>query len=292
MTALTWSEPENRRFETGVFNGVLYVDDVGYAWNGLTSVNEQPTGAEAQPQYADNILYANLYSAEIFGATVECFTHPRKFYECLGQAEISPGVRASQQVRKGFGMAYSNYEGNADDPQAAEVINLIYGAAAAPSEKARNTINESPELAQLSYTVTTTPVPVTDFKPTAKLTLIESDFDAGGWSDLKEILYGTVGDDARLPLPDEVAEILNGTQTDVNLLDEDNQPDYDDSTHVLTVPVVTGVVWTVSLNGGAYEAVSNGAQPALSSGDVIEVLATPTDNTYNLVGDPHSSFIY
>lgn len=292
MTRITWSAPEDRKFTQGVDRGVLYVDDVAHPWNGLVSVTEQPSGAEANPQYADNILYANLYSAEIFGATVECYYYPAAFEECLGNTEISPGVKANLQTRKGFGMAYRNYVGNAVDPQADEELNLVYGAAAAPSERAKNTINESPELGQLSYTLTTTPVPVTDFKPTSKLTLLKSDFDTAAWEALEDILYGTVGDDGRLPLPDEVAEILNGTQTDVNLLDEDNQPDYDDTTHVLTVPAVTGVVWMVSVNGGAYEAVADGAQPALDPGDVIEVLATPVDNTYNLVGDPHSSFGY
>ncbi len=287
MTALTWSAPEDRKFTQGVDRGVLYVDDVGHAWNGLVSVTEQPSGAEANPQYADNILYANLYSAEIFGATVECFYYPEAFDECLGLAEISPGVKANLQSRKGFGMSYRSYVGNAVDPQADEELSLVYGAAAAPSERAKNTINESPELGQLSYTITTTPVPVTDFKPTSKLTLLKSDFDPADWTALEDILYGTVGDDPRLPLPDEVAEILNGTVTDVNLIDEANHPTYDGGTHVITLPAVTGVVWTID-----GEAVADGAQPALEVGEAVVVEATPASTSYNLVGDPVWNFQY
>lgn len=287
MARITWGELVNRRFEKGVRRGVLYVDDDGVPWNGLTSVNEQPSGAEASPQYADDILYVNLTSAELYGATIEAFTYPVEFEECLGNDELGVGVWIAQQDRKNFGFSFTNTEGNASDPDYDEVVTIVYGAAAAPSERAHNTVNESPELAQLSFTITTTPVPVEGKRPTSRLRVRKSDFDAGAWDDFLDVIYGSAGDDARLPTPVEVNELLNGTVTDVNLLDEDNQPDYDDATHILTVPAVTGVIWTVD-----GEAVANGAQPALSPGEIIEVKATPASASYNIVGDDTSTFIY
>jgi hypothetical protein len=191
--ALAWDQVGERLFETGVDHGVLYtLDDTGkystgVAWNGLTTVTESPSGAESNPQFADNIKYLNLISAEEFGATIEAFTYPDEFAECDGTALPSPGVAVGQQGRKVFGLSYRTRVGNdIDGTDHGYKLHLVYGCQAAPSEKAYGTISDSPEAIAFSWEVTTTPVPVTD---------------------LKEALYGggtAPNDKAHLPLPDEV----------------------------------------------------------------------------------------
>ena len=208
---------DERIFETGVNKGVLYPFntqtkqyDNGVVWNGLTGVTESPSGAEATPLYADNIKYLNLLSAEEFGATVEAYTYPDEFAECNGEANLVAGVVAGQQKRKMFGMSYQTKVGNADDPEAGYKIHLIYGAKAAPSEKAYATVNDSPEAITFSWELSTTPVDVPNLKPTASLVIDSTKADATKLAALEAILYGSESTEARLPLPEEVARIFAG----------------------------------------------------------------------------------
>lgn len=215
MSKIQWDNTGERLYETGVKQGVLYPTlasgaySKGVAWNGLTTVTESPSGAEASPQYADNIKYLNLVSAEEFGATIEAFTYPDEFAICDGSVEIEAGVRIGQQSRKTFGLSYVTVLGNdVEGTDYAYKLHLIYGALAAPSEKGYATINDSPEAITFSWEVTTTPVVVTGFKPTASLVIDSSKVDSDKLAVLEAILYGTDGVDPRLPLPDEIANIF------------------------------------------------------------------------------------
>lgn len=214
--AMTWDNTGEKLWEAGVDRGVLFKMSgsnygTGVAWNGLTSVNESPSGAEENKHYADNIKYASIFSAEDFGCTIEAFQSPKEFDECDGTAEVAPGVTIAQQSRKGFGFAYRTLIGSdvADAGDEGYIIHLIYGCKASPSEKSRGTINESPEPTTFSWTVTTTPVNVKDHKPTAHLQINSKNVDAAKLEAFEEILYGTDGVDARLPLPDEVATLFS-----------------------------------------------------------------------------------
>lgn len=218
MAILQWDKSGERVYETGVDHGVLYIPDdkgvysQGYAWNGLTSINESPSGAEANAQYADNIKYLNLLSAEEFGATLEAFTYPDEFSLCDGTAEIAPGVTIGQQRRSSFGLSYRTLIG--DDQVATDrgyKLHLVYGAQAAPSEKAYGTVNDSPEAITFSWELTTTPVPVTGFKPTATLTISSLTTPKDKLDALEAILYGTEANEPRLPLPDEVKTLVGTT---------------------------------------------------------------------------------
>lgn len=215
MSKLVWDKTGERYYETGVKQGVLYVQDAqgaypkGVAWNGLTAVTESPSGAEANPLYADDIKYLNLISAEEFGATVEAYTYPPEFEACDGSAEIAPGVSIGQQARKAFGMCYRTVLGNdVEGNDYGYKLHMIYGAKAAPSEKGYATINDSPEAITFSWELTTTPVAVAGFKPTACLTIDSTKVDPERLAALEEVLYGSESEEARLPLPDEIAEML------------------------------------------------------------------------------------
>jgi len=214
MTRLTWDATGARFYETGVKNGVLYKQvagayPLGVAWNGLTAITESPSGAEANPIYADDIKYLNLISAEEFGATIEAYTYPDEFAECDGSGTLSAGVVIGQQRRSAFGLCYKTTLGNdVDANDYGYKLHLIYGAIAAPSEKAFATINDSPEAITFSWEVTTTPVAVTGFKPTASLVIDSTKVDSAKLATLEDILYGTVGADGYLPLPDAVAAIF------------------------------------------------------------------------------------
>lgn len=216
MAKLVWDRTGERFYETGVDQGVLYLlgeggtYDTGVPWNGLVSVSESPSGAESNPQYADNIKYLNLISAEEFSATVEAFTYPAEFGECDGSAEPTPGVSIGQQARKMFGMCYRTKIGNDTDGQDhGYKLHLIYGAQAAPSEKSYQTVNDSPEPITFSWEITTTPVNVTGYKPTSSLVIDSTKVDPTKLAELEKKLYG---DDsagtAMLPLPDEVITLL------------------------------------------------------------------------------------
>lgn len=214
MSRLQWDQDGKRLYETGVSNGVLYVKNgasygAGVAWNGLTVVTESPSGAEPTPLYADNIKYLNLISNEEFGANVEAYTYPDEFGECDGSAALTDGITIGQQGRKSFGLAYKSVLGNdSDGPSYGYKLHIIYGAQAAPSEKAYSTINDSPEAITFSWELTTTPVQVTGKKPTASLTIDSTKVDPAKLEALENILYGNVGVDPRLPLPDEIAAIF------------------------------------------------------------------------------------
>lgn len=214
MSKLVWDQTGERLYETGVKNGVLYVQEggaypKGVAWNGLTAVTESPSGAEATPLYADDIKYLNLMSAEEFGATVEAYTYPDEFAACDGSAALATGVYIGQQARKTFGLSYRTVIGNdVENNDYGYKLHLIYGALAAPSEKGYATINDSPEAITFSWEITTTPVNVTGFKPTASVTIDSTKVDAGKLAELEAILYGSESEEARLPLPDEIAEIM------------------------------------------------------------------------------------
>ncbi len=217
MAKLNWDATGERFYETGVKMGVLYVQDAqgaypkGVAWNGLTAVTESPSGAEATPLYADDIKYLNLMSTEEFGATIEAYTYPDEFMDCDGSAALTTGVYIGQQARKSFGMCYRTVLGNdTENNDYGYKIHLIYGALAAPSEKAYATINDSPEAITFSWEVTTTPVNVTGHKPTASMTIDSTKVDTEKLAALEAVLYGDENTEARLPLPDEILTLMGG----------------------------------------------------------------------------------
>ena len=216
MAKLVWDATGERKYENGVRNGVLYVMDEsgtypkGVAWNGLTAVTESPSGAEATALYADDVKYLNLISAEEFGATVEAYTYPDEFAQCNGEASLVDGVTIGQQPRKTFGMAYRTVLGNdIENESYGYKLHLIYGAVASPSEKAYATINDSPEAITFSWELKTTPVVVNGFKPTASLTIDSTKANAEKLTALEDILFGSETAEARLPLPNEIATLMN-----------------------------------------------------------------------------------
>ena len=215
MSKLVWDETGKRYYETGVRQGVLYPMNEsgaypkGVAWNGLTAVTESPSGAEATALYADDIKYLNLMSAEEFGATIEAYTYPDEFAACNGEAELVPGVTIGQQARQAFGMSYRTVLGNDVDGEShGYKLHLIYGALAAPSEKGYSTINDSPDAITFSWEISTTPVSVNNFKPTASITIDSTKVNAEKLAALEKILYGDTDVEPRLPLPNEVAQIM------------------------------------------------------------------------------------
>ena len=224
MSRIIWDATGEKTYETGVDHGVLYpiqtggLYNKGVAWNGLITVTESPSGAEANPLYADNIKYLNLISAEEFGATVEAYTYPKEFAECDGSASVAKGVYIGQQNRKTFGLCYRTVIGNdVENNEYGYKLHLIYGALASPSERSYGTINDSPDAITFSWDLTTTPVNVTGFKPTACLTIDSTQVDAEKLAKLETILYGkdatnegvSDGADPRLPLPDEIATLFD-----------------------------------------------------------------------------------
>lgn len=275
MSVLTWDNVGERVYENGVDRGVLYlpnnsgVYDNGYAWNGLTTVTESPSGAESNKQYADNRVYANLYSVEEFGGTIEAFTYPDQWAECDGSATLQAGLYIGQQPRKSFGLSYRTKVGNDLNSDAGYKIHLVYGAMAAPSEKAYATINDSPEPVGLSWEFTTTPMEVGTIggvarKPTASMVIDSTKVDASALSDLEDALYGTVGTDPRLPTPAEVYAMFSGTLVEVT----PTAPTYNSTTDIITIPSVTGVNYYIDgeLVTGTYGPITSNtlveAQPA------------------------------
>lgn len=215
MAPLTWDQVGERFYEVGVDHGVLYLPDPdgvyneGFAWNGLTTVTESPSGAEASPQYADNIKYLNLISAEEFAVTIEAFTYPEEFGQCDGTALPAPGVAVGQQGRKMFGLSYRTRVGNdVDGTDHGYKLHLLYGLQAAPSEKAYATINDSPEAIAFSWEVTSTPVPVTDYKPTSLIVIDSTKVSPADLTALETLLYGNGATEAALPTPDAVITLF------------------------------------------------------------------------------------
>lgn len=220
MSKLVWDKTGERLYETGIKNGVLYVQSesgtypTGVAWNGLTAITESPSGAETTALYADDIKYLNLMSNEEFGATIEAYTYPEEFAECDGSKELVNGVMIGQQARKTFGLCYRTALGNdTEGNDHGYKLHIIYGALAAPSEKAYSTINDSPEAITFSWEITTTPVNVSGAKPTASIVIDSTKADPTKLAALEDILYGKDGDSGsgtgpRLPLPDEIKTLM------------------------------------------------------------------------------------
>lgn len=269
---LVWDAVGSHRFETGVDHGVLYIPDVsgsyvnGVAWNGLVSVTESPSGAEPNAQYADNMKYLNLYSAEEFGATIEAYTYPDEFAQFDGVSVPTPGVMVGQQRRRSFGLSYRTRVGNdLEGDELGYKIHLVYGAMASPSEKAYNTVNDTPEAIAFSWELSTTPVAVTGMRPTSILVIDSTKVNADALAALEDILYGTEGVDPALPSPDSVIALFDGTVTEVAPV----APAFNAVTNTITIPTTTGV--TYRINGEAQA-----AGPVVITQDTL-VTATPNE---------------
>lgn len=214
MSKIVWDKQGEHIYETGVSHGVLYVmgDDgeygKGVAWNGLTSVSQSPEGAEANPLYADNIKYLNLISAEDFKATVEAYTYPDEFEVCDGSEALATGVLISQQDRKTFALSYQTKVGNDLNPSAGYKIHIIYGATAAPSERAYETVNDSPDAITFSWELSTVPVEVTGFKPTAHLVIDSTKIAAEKLALIEAKLYGDTSSEPEVLLPDAIVALI------------------------------------------------------------------------------------
>ena len=283
MSKLIWDAIGERFFETGISHGVLYplnaalnTYPLGYVWNGLTGVTETPAGADLTDLWADDIKYASIRAADTFGATIEAYTYPEKFAECDGSAALVAGIYIGQQSRKTFGFAYRTVIGNDAeglDGAAGYKLHLIYGASAAPSEKAFATINDSPDAITFSWELSTTPVPVTGHKPTALLTIESTKVDPTKLAALEDILYGTASLAPRLPLPNEVATLMTGTAVIPTV------PTFVAATGVLTIPALTGVIYLV--NGVVTVA---GPMVAMVGGVSAVVTADPAATYYFAAG--------
>lgn len=224
MAELVWDQTGERLYETGVEKGVLYLItdgdyDTGFAWNGLTGVTESPSGAEATGLYADNTKYLNLISLEQFGGTITAYTYPDEFGECDGTAEPTAGVLVGQQNRRTFGLCYKTILGNDEDLDAhGYKLHLVWGAVVTPSEKAYATVNDSPSAIEFSWTFNTTPVTVTDLRPTSLIVIDSTRVNATALAALEEILYGNISTEPRLPTPDEVIALMEGTALATNVV--------------------------------------------------------------------------
>lgn len=212
---LVWDETGKKLFETGVSNVALYPQDTtgvygtGVAWNGVTTISESPSGAEATTLWANNGKYLNLYSVEEYASSIEAYTYPDEFAECDGSAEIAKGVSIGQQTRKSFGLAYKTLIGSdTDGNDHGYKLHLVYGCKAAPSERSHATVNDSPEALSFSWEISTTPVSVTGHKPTASVEIDSTKVDPAKLAAFEKILFGSDTAAARLPLPDEVASLF------------------------------------------------------------------------------------
>lgn len=215
MAKLKWDQTGERLYETGVDKVVLFPMEStgqygnGVAWNGITAVNESPSGAEPSPLYANNGKYLNLVSNEDFAATIEAFMYPDEFEECDGSKEVAPGVTIGQQKRKVFGLAFRTLLGNdVDGNDHGYKLHLVYGCLAAPSENSHSTVNDSPEAGTMSWSVSTSPVEVADAKPTATVVIDSTKADKAKLKKLEDMLYGTETVESKLPLPEEVITLM------------------------------------------------------------------------------------
>lgn len=221
MSRLVWDETGKRLYETGVKQGVLYPYgssgyENGVAWNGLVSVTESPSGAEATPLYANDIKYLELFSTEEFGATIEAYTYPDEFAACDGSIAVTPGVVIGQQDRKSFGLCYRTTIGNdTDGNNHGYKLHLLYGCKAAPSEKGYTSINDSPEAITFSWEVSTTPVAVTGGKPTSTLVIDSTKLKPATMAAVEAKLYGDTSSQATLPLPDEIIQLIKSKEAEV-----------------------------------------------------------------------------
>ena len=215
MAVLTWDQTGAKLYETGVQKGVLYPMDgavygKGVAWNGLTAVNETPSGAESTKLYADDIKYLDIRSAEEFGATIEAYSSPEEFDACDGTAELAAGVNIGQQNRKGFGFCYRSTIGNDTEyNNYGYKLHIIYGLTASPSERSYSTVNDSPEAATLSWEVSSTPVNVAGFKPTSIITINSKKINPAALKEIEDTLYGAESVEPKILLPDEIKAICD-----------------------------------------------------------------------------------
>lgn len=277
MTKLVWDAVGERSYETGVDRGVLYLPDAGgayvdgVAWNGLTTVTEKPSGAAPNAQYADNMKYLNLMSAEEFAADIEAFTYPVEFAQFDGLALPTPGVAVGQQSRRSFGLSYRTLLGddvNGDD--AGFKLHLIYGCSAAPSQKAYQTVNNSPAAIKFVWALTTTPVAVPNLKPTSVITVDSTKVDATKMADLLRILHGDVGVNPALPLPGTIISMFSGAVTTVS----PTVPTYNAVTHTITIPAEAGVTYFVN-------DVPVAAGPLVITGDTMVVARVDDGFVFN-----------
>lgn len=275
MSKIVWDAIGERRYETGVDHGVLYLYDKdavdktkafanGVAWNGLTSVQETPSGAESNPQYADNIKYLDLISAEQFGATVECFTYPDEWEQCDGSAAPVEGVSVRQQNRSMFGLCYRTKIGNDIESDAGYKLHLVYNCKASTSERQYQTVNDSPEALSFSYEVSTTPIDVPNYKPTSIITIDSTKFAEGAaltrLQALEAKLYGT--EDSYVATTKPLVSFVEGTDyytksgdTYTKVADTSGTPDADTQYYTKTagtapyLPLPAEVISTLGTNG-------------------------------------------
>jgi len=215
---LEWDKVGERLYETGVDHGVLWVWDPelnngaggyadGVAWNGLTSVSEKPSGAEPTALYADNIKYLNLISNEEFAATIEAYTYPDEFKACNGEAELQDGISIGQQKRRMFAFSYQTKIGNdTDQADHGKKIHIVYGCMAAPTEMTYNTVNDSPEANTMSWEISTTPIEVAGYRPTAIVTIDSTKVTSAGWTKLESKLYGSDQNNSTLLTPLQIIQ--------------------------------------------------------------------------------------
>lgn len=215
MSKLVWDQAGQKLYETGVDHMVLFPQaangsyEQGVAWNGITAVNQSASGGDTNDLYADNIKYLSLRAAENYGATIEAYTYPEEFAECDGSKEIAPGVYTGQQARKAFGYSYRTLIGNDTEGDAhGYKLHIVYNATVSPSEKSYGTVNDSPDAINFSWEVSTTPIPVTGYKPTAHIEIDSTKADATKLQTLKDKLYGTENSEPQLPLPDAVISMM------------------------------------------------------------------------------------
>lgn len=275
MTKIAWDLNGEREFETGVSKGVLYIPDdsgaytTGFGWNGLTKVTEKPTGATPTPMWADNRKYLNLLSTELWEGSIDAYMYPDEFGQCDGTIEPEPGVAIGQQPRKSFGFSWTTQVGNdVDNTDHGYKIHMVYNALAAPSQKDFSTINDTPSAISFSWTISTTAVDVPGYKPTSTITIDSTKVDPTALATLEGFLYGTDGSAPSLPSPTAVLAIFSGTVTTVT----PTIPTYNGSTHVLTIPAVTGVNYLIE---GVVQAAG-----ALTITATTDVYAEPKDG-YN-----------
>lgn len=279
MTLLTWDGTGERVYETGVSHGVLYLPDntgdyaEGFAWNGLTTVTESPSGAEVTKKYADNINYVSLVSAEEFAGTIEAYTYPDEFAQCDGTASPVAGVAVGQQTRKTFGLSYQTLIGNdLDGTDHGFKLHLVYGGLVAPSEKAYATVNDSPDAIAFSWKFTTTPVPVPGLKPSATIVIDSTKVDADDLAALLAELYGDDNTDPHLPSPSAVlAFFTGGGVTAVTA----TTPAFVGGTGVITIPTITGVQYKNATTGANLANGSTLTIPTSGASQLIK--AVPKD---------------
>ena len=291
MAKLTWDAIGERLYETGVDQCVLYpvssnAYPQGFAWNGVTGVTESPSGADATPIYADNIKYLNLRAAEEFGATLTAYTYPDEFAACDGSASPVKGITVGQQSRKAFGLCYRTRLGN--DTEGSDYgykLHMVYGLTASPSERGYATINDSPEAIEFSWEMNSTPVQVAGLKPTSVVTISSEDFAPAQMTALEDILYGTDNTDARLPLPDEIIELMgagSNYEITLNAANVTVQVGKSVSLKATTVPANKTVTW--SSGTPAKATVANGVVTGVAEGTSV-ITASITDDDSNTYTD-------